>query len=452
MYFCAARLHQERAAQVHRHDRVPVVVGHLEQQVVAQDAGVVDQHDRRAELVGDPGHGGVDRRRGRRRRRRPRAPGRRSTVICLTVSAHAPSSGRRRRRRGRRPPAGRAVAAPMPRAAPVTMATRFIMHPPSSNGDSSRRASERLCTSSGPSARRSVRARRPQRRQREVLRDAGRAVRLDRLVQHPLGHRRRHDLDGLDLGVRALVADRVHQPGRLEHQQPGLLDAYPGLGDPLADHALLGQRPAERRRGPAPAGTSAPAPARPSRSGACSGGCGPGRAGPGRSRSRRPRRRSGSPPAPGRRRRRSRRGRRASRRCSRRRVIPRWTVTPGVSRGTRIMLCCRCRSARPGSVLPITMKIAQSRAHRAGRPPLAPVDHVRRRRRAAIRVAMLVASEEATSGSVMQNAERICAVQQRPQPALLLLRAAELGQQLHVAGVRRGAVERRRRQRRDCGR
>jgi hypothetical protein len=38
---------------------VPVGVGHLEQQVVAGDAGVVDQHDRRAELGGDPVDGGL---------------------------------------------------------------------------------------------------------------------------------------------------------------------------------------------------------------------------------------------------------------------------------------------------------------------------------------------------------------------------------------------------------
>ena len=45
---------------------------------------------------------------------------------------------------------------------------------------------------------------------------------------------RHRDLDGLDLGARALVADRVHQPGGLEHQQPHLLDAHPRLRDPLA--------------------------------------------------------------------------------------------------------------------------------------------------------------------------------------------------------------------------
>ena len=60
-----------------------------------------------------------------------------------------------------------------------------------------------------------------------------------------------------------------------------------------------------------------------------------------------------------------------------------------------------------------------------------------------IRVAMLVASEEATSGSVMQNAERICPSSNGLSQRVALLRGAELGQQLHVAGVGGGAVERR---------
>ena len=57
MCFCARPAHQEGAAQVHAEHRVPVVVGHLEQQVVAEHAGVVDQHRGRAEL----GHDLVDR-------------------------------------------------------------------------------------------------------------------------------------------------------------------------------------------------------------------------------------------------------------------------------------------------------------------------------------------------------------------------------------------------------
>ena len=59
-----------------------------------------------------------------------------------------------------------------------------------------------------------------------------------------------------------------------------------------------------------------------------------------------------------------------------------------------------------------------------------------------MRVAMFVASEDATSGSVIENAERIVALEHRLQPALLLLGRPEQGQELHVAGVRRRAVDR----------
>jgi hypothetical protein len=52
-------------------------------------------------------------------------------------------------------------------------------------------------------------------------------VDLDRLVEDPLDGARRRDLDRLDLGVGSLVADRVHQPGGLEHKQPELFDAHP---------------------------------------------------------------------------------------------------------------------------------------------------------------------------------------------------------------------------------
>ena len=46
--------------------------------------------------------------------------------------------------------------------------------------------------------------------------------------------------------MRALVPHGVHEPGGLEDQQPGLLDPDPRLGDPVLDHALLGERAAER--------------------------------------------------------------------------------------------------------------------------------------------------------------------------------------------------------------
>src|SRR6266481_5321056 len=80
-------------------------------------------------------------------------------------------------------------------------------------------------------------------------------------------------------------------------------------------------------------------------------------------------------------------------------------LTPGVSSGTRIIDCCLCAGAE-GSVLPIKIAIL----HR-GSP--APEDHhfrpwityVSPSRR--IVAPILVASEEATSGSVMEKHDRI---------------------------------------------
>src|SRR5579875_1892392 len=192
-----------------------------------------------------------------------------ASVISLTVPAQEASS------RSSTPTAipsaarRRAVAAPMPRAAPVTMATRcscdirtpFVRFAwsPGPGGWLPRRrlpcgavrseltAGQRaLVHLVGPVGEPQGPRAGPQMREREVLADPGRAVRLDRLVDHPLGHRWGHDLDGLDLGVRALVAHRVHQPRGLQHQQPRLLDPHPRLGDPVPDDALVGKRPAER--------------------------------------------------------------------------------------------------------------------------------------------------------------------------------------------------------------
>ena len=83
----------------------------------------------------------------------------------------------------------------------------------------------------------------------------------------------------------------------------------------------------------------------------------------------------------------------------------RTTSTPGASSGTSIWDCCLWRGAS-GSLLPMTMATLQR-----GSPT--PEDHHLRplmtyaspSRR--IEVVMLVASEEATSGSVIRKAERI---------------------------------------------
>src|SRR5438045_2034421 len=82
-------------------------------------------------------------------------------------------------------------------------------------------------------------------------------------------------------------------------------------------------------------------------------------------------------------------------------------LTPGVSNGTRIMDCCLWRGAE-GSVLPMKMEILQR-----GSP--APDDHHLRPLitysppSRTMLARMLVASDEATSGSVMQKQERISA-------------------------------------------
>ena len=85
--------------------------------------------------------------------------------------------------------------------------------------------------------------------------------------------------------------------------------------------------------------------------------------------------------------------------------------TPGVSRGTRIIDCWRCRSA-DGSVLPMTMKIVAFGF-------IAPVIHHLRPLMTysspsrSIRVAMLVASEEATVGLGHRERRADLAVEQR---------------------------------------
>src|SRR6476660_21345 len=78
-----------------------------------------------------------------------------------------------------------------------------------------------------------------------VLAEPGGAVGLDGLVEDPLDGLGRRDLDRLDLGVGARVAYGVHEPGGLEDEQAQLLDTHPGLGDPVAHDALLGDGPAE---------------------------------------------------------------------------------------------------------------------------------------------------------------------------------------------------------------
>ena len=140
---------------------------------------------------------------------------------------------------------------------------------------------------------------------------------------------------------------------------------------------------------------------------------------------------------------RARRGRRARGRRTRSTVIGRdRPSSPGVSRGTRIIDCCRCRAAVRVGLAHHDEDLALG-VHRAGDPPLAAVERRTRRRRARCgsrcwwrrRRRRRARSSRTPSGSRPSSSG--------VEPALLLLGRAEHRQHLHVAGVRRGAVQRR---------
>src|SRR6266446_4937286 len=80
-------------------------------------------------------------------------------------------------------------------------------------------------------------------------------------------------------------------------------------------------------------------------------------------------------------------------------------VTPGVSIGTRIIDCCLCGGAA-GSVLPMKMQILQRGSPDPDDHHLWPLMTYSFPWRS-MRERMLVASDEATSGSVMAKQERI---------------------------------------------
>ena len=81
-----------------------------------------------------------------------------------------------------------------------------------------------------------------------------------------------------------------------------------------------------------------------------------------------------------------------------------------------------------------------ARVGRAGDPPLAAVEHVVSRPRATMRQSMLVASLEATAGSVIANAERISPASSGSSQRRLCSRRAEALEQLHVARVGGAAI------------
>ena len=79
--------------------------------------------------------------------------------------------------------------------------------------------------------------------------------------------------------------------------------------------------------------------------------------------------------------------------------------TPGVSLGTTIIDCWRCRGAS-GSVLPITMRTRHRGRSAPDENHFVPLSTYSLPSRV-MRSPMFVASDDATSGSVIENAERI---------------------------------------------
>ncbi len=117
-------------------------------------------------------------------------------------------------------------------------------------------------------------------------------------------------------------------------------------------------------------------------------------------------------------------------------------LTPGVSSGTRTMDCWRCGEA-DGSVLPMTMRILQ-------RSPPAPEVHHLRPLMTHSPVASSCVDAGADVGGVragdvgLGHGERRAdrPLEERGQPAVLLLLGAEQVQDFHVSGVGRRAVDR----------
>ena len=83
-------------------------------------------------------------------------------------------------------------------------------------------------------------------REREVAADPAATVGLDGPIDDAQRDVGCHDFDGGDLDRRPAVADGVHQPRRLQREEARLFDLHARIGDPFANHALFGQRPAER--------------------------------------------------------------------------------------------------------------------------------------------------------------------------------------------------------------
>ena len=102
-----------------------------------------------------------------------------------------------------------------------------------------------MCTSSGPSASRSVRELAHAPREERVLTNARRTVGLDGAIDHAQRDVGSDHLDHRDLRARGLVPDRIHHVSGFQRQQSRLLDLHARSGDVGANGALFGDLFAE---------------------------------------------------------------------------------------------------------------------------------------------------------------------------------------------------------------
>ena len=271
----------------------------------------------------------------------------------------------------------------------------------------------------------------------EVVGYPAAAVCLDRSVDHLQADVGDGELDAGDFDAGVLVADRVHEPGGLHHEQARHLQLDPRLGDPVADVPVVGDGVAE---GLAVIGTLAHelerSLARADRTHAV--------VDPPRTESRL----GDQEPHP-------LAGQDVARRNAH--VLERQDAVAlrlGVAEDRRAALdghAWRVERAEDHRLLLVGRgrRIGLTHDHedpavgvqRPGRPPLAPVEHV---------LVAVALDTHPDVGRVRRGDIRLghrkpgadLAVEQRPQPTVLLLLAAEVMQDLHVARVRRVAVAR----------
>ena len=81
--------------------------------------------------------------------------------------------------------------------------------------------------------------------ERQVVGQAGTAEDLDGLVRDPLQHCGNDDLDRRDLGACTPRSGLIELPGGVEHLQARAVDGDPQIGDALAVAAEIGERPPE---------------------------------------------------------------------------------------------------------------------------------------------------------------------------------------------------------------